>query len=56
MLLESNRDNKRQEKEEKIIQLIQSEGGKVTVTIVCRKRIAQNAEVARALLSSMVNE
>ena len=26
------------------------------MTKVCRKRIEQNAEVARALLSSMVNE
>ena len=55
-LLESNRENQRQEKVKKILQLIQSEGGKVTVTKVCRKRIEQNAESARALLSSMVNK
>ena len=55
-LLESNRENQRQEKVKKILQLIQSEGGKITVTKVRRRRIAQNAEVARALLSSMVNE
>ena len=55
-LLESNRENQRQEKVKKILQLIQSEGGEITVTKVRRRRIAQNAELARALLSSMVNE
>jgi len=56
LLLETNREDEVQAKEEKVIKLIESNHAKIKATDLARKRITPNAAAARLLLSQMVDK
>jgi hypothetical protein len=56
LLLETNREDEVQAKEEKVIKLIESNYPKIKATDLARKRITPNAAAARLLLSQMVDK
>ena len=53
-LLQESRDKQSEEKEMRVHQLIEDNGGQCTRVDVYRKRIASNAGSAQALLQAMV--